>query len=38
MPTKDPRVDEYIAKAADFAKPILNEIRSPPPARRASRR
>ena len=28
MATKDPRVDEYIAKAADFAKPILNEIRS----------
>jgi len=27
MATKDPRVDEYIAKAADFAKPILNHLR-----------
>jgi len=27
MPTTDPRVDAYIAKAADFAKPILNHIR-----------
>jgi uncharacterized protein YdeI (YjbR/CyaY-like superfamily) len=27
MPTKDPRVDAYIAKSADFAKPILNHIR-----------
>jgi uncharacterized protein YdeI (YjbR/CyaY-like superfamily) len=27
MPTKDPRVDAYIAKAADFAKPILAHIR-----------
>lgn len=27
MGKKDPRVDAYIAKAADFAKPILNEIR-----------
>ena len=27
MGTKDPRVDAYIAKAADFAKPILNELR-----------
>ena len=27
MPTKDPRVDAYIAKAADFAKPILTHIR-----------
>ena len=25
---KDPRVDAYIAKAADFAKPILEEIRA----------
>ena len=25
---KDPRVDAYIAKAADFAKPILKEIRT----------
>ena len=28
MPTIDPRIDEYIAKSADFAKPILNHIRS----------
>jgi uncharacterized protein YdeI (YjbR/CyaY-like superfamily) len=27
MPKKDPRVDAYIAKAADFAKPILIRIR-----------
>jgi uncharacterized protein YdeI (YjbR/CyaY-like superfamily) len=27
MSTRDPRVDAYIAKAADFAKPILNRIR-----------
>jgi uncharacterized protein YdeI (YjbR/CyaY-like superfamily) len=27
MPTKDPRVDAYIAKSADFAKPILIHIR-----------
>ena len=27
MPTKDPRVDAYIAKSADFAKPILKNIR-----------
>jgi uncharacterized protein YdeI (YjbR/CyaY-like superfamily) len=27
MAKKDPRVDAYIAKAADFAKPILNRIR-----------
>ena len=27
MGKRDPRVDAYIAKAADFAKPILNEIR-----------
>ena len=28
MATKDPRVDAYIAKAGDFAKPILKEIRA----------
>ncbi len=28
MADKDPRVDAYIAKAADFAKPILKEIRA----------
>ena len=28
MGTKDPRVDAYIAKSADFAKPILKELRS----------
>jgi uncharacterized protein YdeI (YjbR/CyaY-like superfamily) len=27
MPKKDPRVDAYIARSADFAKPILNRIR-----------
>ena len=27
MATKDPRIDAYIAKAADFAKPILNHLR-----------
>jgi uncharacterized protein YdeI (YjbR/CyaY-like superfamily) len=27
MGNKDPRVDAYIAKSADFAKPILNHIR-----------
>ena len=27
MPKKDPRVDAYIAKSADFAKPILKQIR-----------
>ena len=27
MPTKDRRVDAYIAKAADFAKPILTHVR-----------
>ena len=27
MPKKDPRIDAYIARAADFAKPILNRIR-----------
>ena len=28
MGKRDPRVDAYIAKAADFAKPILTEIRA----------
>jgi uncharacterized protein YdeI (YjbR/CyaY-like superfamily) len=28
MGTKDPRVDAYIDKAADFAKPILNHLRA----------
>ena len=28
MGKRDPRVDAYIAKAADFAKPILKEIRA----------
>lgn len=28
MGRKDPRIDAYIAKSADFAKPILNEIRA----------
>jgi uncharacterized protein YdeI (YjbR/CyaY-like superfamily) len=28
MATKDPRVDAYIEKAPDFAKPILREIRA----------
>lgn len=27
MGTRDPRVDQYIAKSADFAKPILTYIR-----------
>ena len=27
MPRKDPRIDAYIAKSADFAKPILTHIR-----------
>ncbi len=27
MGTRDPRVDEYIARSADFAKPILRHIR-----------
>ena len=27
MGTKDPRVDAYIAKSAEFAKPILVHIR-----------
>ena len=28
MGTRDPRVDAYIAKAADFAKPILTQLRA----------
>jgi len=28
MAKKDPRIDAYIAKSADFAKPILTEIRA----------
>jgi len=28
MATRDPRIDAYIAKSADFAKPILTHIRS----------
>ncbi|HRP62097.1 MAG TPA: YdeI/OmpD-associated family protein [Phycisphaerales bacterium] len=28
MPTKDPRVDAYIEKSADFAKPILKKLRA----------
>jgi hypothetical protein len=28
MPKKDPRVDAYIAKAAEFAKPILKRLRT----------
>jgi hypothetical protein len=27
MPKRDPRIDAYIAKAADFAKPILTHLR-----------
>jgi len=27
MPKRDPRIDAYIANAADFAKPMLNRIR-----------
>jgi uncharacterized protein YdeI (YjbR/CyaY-like superfamily) len=27
MPKKDPRIDAYIARAADFAKPILQRVR-----------
>jgi len=27
MPKKDPRIDAYIAKSADFAKPVLNHLR-----------
>ena len=28
MPTTDPRVDEYIAKSAEFAQPILAHLRA----------
>jgi len=28
MPTTDPRVDAYIAKAADFAQPVLEHLRA----------
>ncbi|WP_114793041.1 YdeI/OmpD-associated family protein [Niabella yanshanensis] len=28
MPTFDPKVDDYIAKAADFAKPVLEHFRT----------
>ena len=28
MVPKDPRIDAYIAKSADFAKPILKNIRA----------
>lgn len=28
MPTLDPRVDAYIARAADFAKPVLTHLRA----------
>lgn len=28
MPTTDPRIDEYIANAADFAQPILSHLRA----------
>lgn len=34
MATKDPRVDAYIAKLADFAKPILKHFRKPTRRRR----
>jgi hypothetical protein len=27
MPKQDPRVDDYIAQAADFARPVLNRLR-----------
>ncbi len=27
MPTKDPRIDAYISKSADFARPILQHLR-----------
>jgi hypothetical protein len=27
MSTRDPRVDRYIEKSAEFAKPILNHVR-----------
>ena len=28
MPNKDPRVDAYIEKSADFAKPILTHLKA----------
>jgi len=28
MPSRDPRIDAYIAKSADFAKPILEHLRN----------
>lgn len=28
MPTKDPRIDAYIAKSAEFARPILKKLRA----------
>jgi len=28
MPTLDPRIDDYIAKSADFAQPILHHLRA----------
>jgi uncharacterized protein YdeI (YjbR/CyaY-like superfamily) len=28
VPTRDPRVDAYIAKSADFARPILEQLRA----------
>lgn len=28
MPTKDPRIDAYIERSADFAKPILKKLRA----------
>jgi len=28
MGTKDPRVDAYIVRSADFARPILNHLRT----------
>jgi uncharacterized protein YdeI (YjbR/CyaY-like superfamily) len=28
MPKKDPRIDAYISKSADFAKPVLNHLRA----------
>jgi hypothetical protein len=28
MPHQDPRIDTYIAKSADFAKPILTHLRA----------
>lgn len=28
MPTPDPRIDDYISRSADFAKPVLNHLRN----------